>query len=283
MIEIRNLCGTRIEEIHAAFVDAFSEYEVKMNLPIASLQEMMTTRSYNPELSIGYFSENRLAGFILVGIRNVDGKQVGYDVATGVIKAFQKKGVGETLLKALIKVIQEKKIERFILEVLVNNIPAQKLYERNGFKITRRLHCFEKSNFEALIKDEMPVGESFHRIQNLDENQFSTFRPSWQNSFASYQNVSEKYLIKTISTENMVNAYGIVHAENGNVLQIGVAPDCPLLEHVTEICNLLFKSTKAKSLKYLNVEANSQMIEILEQIGFKNTIDQFEMEYLSKF
>ncbi|MCP3943658.1 MAG: hypothetical protein GY710_19570 [Desulfobacteraceae bacterium] len=89
-MHIRNLTKTPLSEIHSAFEDAFSEYEIKIQMPMERLEKMMITRSFDPGLSLGYFSENRLAGFILVGHRKIDKKDVCYDIATGIIHSFQK-------------------------------------------------------------------------------------------------------------------------------------------------------------------------------------------------
>ena len=67
---ISSLVQTTIEEIHEAFIDAFSDYEVKLDMPVEKLQEMMLTRSYSKDHSLGYFKDGSLVGFLLVGSRN---------------------------------------------------------------------------------------------------------------------------------------------------------------------------------------------------------------------
>ncbi|MEY2845825.1 MAG: hypothetical protein RL076_1371 [Chloroflexota bacterium] len=87
---VRDLVGVETQLIHAAFIDAFSEYEVPMELPLDRLQAMMHTRSYAAELSLGCFDDDRLVGFVLVGARrDDDGTLRTYDVATGVVRAYQ--------------------------------------------------------------------------------------------------------------------------------------------------------------------------------------------------
>jgi hypothetical protein len=73
---ITSLSQTTIEEIHEAYVDAFSDYEVKMDMPLATLQEMMVTRSCSLDDSLGYFEKGRLLGFLLVGKRILNRKIV---------------------------------------------------------------------------------------------------------------------------------------------------------------------------------------------------------------
>ncbi|HUW40517.1 MAG TPA: GNAT family N-acetyltransferase [Rectinemataceae bacterium] len=284
MNEIKRLGNTSIEVIHAAFEDAFSDYEVAISMPVENLEEMMRTRSYRPELSIGYFSDSALVGFVLVGFRMIEGKRVCYDVATGVIRSFQKKGIGDELLKALLEMVEEERIDSFLLEVLVNNIPAQKLYERHGFRRTRRLNCFEmpKSSREPDAFEGYSIDDPALRFEQIDGSLYTSFRPSWQNAWASFRNAADTYRLRSLSREGELVAYGIVHGERGGILQIGLAPAHRNARTLAQILQLLSESTKSEKLSYLNVESGSALEEIILQLGCAGTVDQYEMEYTAK-
>lgn len=43
---------TDIENLHNTFLDAFSDYQVKMDLPLLKFQQMLLRRGYIPEVSI---------------------------------------------------------------------------------------------------------------------------------------------------------------------------------------------------------------------------------------
>ena len=105
-MKLQNLCNTSIDTIHKAFIDAFSEYEVKIDMSIEKLNEILLTRDYDPLLSIGCFEDDRLLGFILAGYRSIDNKKCCYDVATGVIREYQNKHIGSILLKELMNCIE---------------------------------------------------------------------------------------------------------------------------------------------------------------------------------
>lgn len=87
-MKLQNLCNTGIDIVHKAFLDAFSEYEVKIDMPIEKLNEMLLTRDYDPSLSIGCFDGDRLIGFVLTGYRSINNKKCCYDVATGVVQEY---------------------------------------------------------------------------------------------------------------------------------------------------------------------------------------------------
>ena len=75
-------------------------------------------------------SENEIVGFAGV-IDTLDQLEITNIV---VKKKFRKKGIGNKLLQDLIKIAKEKGKIEITLEVNNINLPAIKLYEKNGFK-----------------------------------------------------------------------------------------------------------------------------------------------------
>lgn len=73
---------------------------------------------------------NEIVGFAGV-IDTVDQLEITNIV---VKKNFRKRGIGNELLKELIEYAIKNDKEKIILEVNITNIPAIKLYEKNGFK-----------------------------------------------------------------------------------------------------------------------------------------------------
>ena len=83
----------RIEELHNTFIEAFSDYEVKMDLPLLKLQHMLQRTGYVAEVSIGAFEENVLVGFLLNAVRQWNGKLTAYDTGTAVIPNYRNHGI----------------------------------------------------------------------------------------------------------------------------------------------------------------------------------------------
>ena len=65
MFNYKTLDNTSIEIIHKAFIDAFSDYQVKIEMPIWKFEQMLRRRGYVPEMSIGAFVNETLIGFVL--------------------------------------------------------------------------------------------------------------------------------------------------------------------------------------------------------------------------
>lgn len=85
MYTYRTLENTAIETLHQAFLKAFSDYQVKMNLPLWKFQQMLVRRGYSADISMGAFDKDDMVGFILNGLRQWNNKLTVYDTGTGVI------------------------------------------------------------------------------------------------------------------------------------------------------------------------------------------------------
>ncbi len=281
-IEYKTLEDEKIESLHQAFLDAFSEYEIPIHLPLDRFQEMLETRSYHRSFSVGAYIHNRLVGFVCAGVREGPNDRLeGYDVATGIIQEYQKKGIGSEITRVLLRKMRHQGFRRFTLEVLENNIPAQKAYLKNGFQITRKLHCYrihpkgsDKEPEAFLISDE-------GALVGIDESIMNSFSPSWQNSFASYRNKKENHHILVIHDPNQtIIGYGIIHKESGNILQIGTA-DHPNRKNLVErVFRSMALAVPKESYSVLNIEEGSWMGKILPSLGFAHFLSQHEMEFL---
>lgn len=94
--------------------------------------------------------------------KNNDGKIIGYigisyvldsaDIISIVVhKDYTKKGIATLLLQEIFTFAKENNIQKIMLEVRSSNLPAQKLYEKLGFKqITIRKNYYDNTE-DALI------------------------------------------------------------------------------------------------------------------------------------
>ena len=277
--QIKNLSGTPVEKIHEAFTDAFSEYEVKLDMPLEKLVEMMLTRDLNLAFSVGCFDGDLLVGFILTGYREINGQKVCYDGGTGVIKTYQRKGIGEMMLKELLLILREKQVNRFVLEVLENNTPAINLYEKHGFAKTRKLECFEMAKHELRPVPDRGFGITVTNPATLIQNEekYRLYSPTWQNEIQSVLNVSENYTCISLSCTSKILGYGFIHKTKGDIPQIGILEEWKQWGLEAHLIAELAKHTKSEKMLVLNVEAENYFRETLRKLGFRNTVNQWEM------
>ena len=94
--------------------------------------------------------------------KNNDGKIIGYigisyvldsaDIISIVVhKDYTKKGIATLLLQEIFAFAKENNIQKIMLEVRRSNLPAQKLYEKHGFKQIAIRNNYYDNTEDALI------------------------------------------------------------------------------------------------------------------------------------
>jgi len=277
--KFKSLQQTPVEQVHQAFVDAFSDYEVPLTMPFEKFVEMIKVRDLNLKYSLGCFVNERLVGFIISGFRKTAGKNICYNGGTGVVKEFRRQGIGEQLLEKLIVMLKEMQINQFVLEVLENNQPAINLYEKYGFKKTRRLECFEiEKQMLKPVPDRgfgITVANPVTPVNNGAKYQL--YLPTWQNEMKSVLNVSENYTAVTLACSDKVLGYGIIHKTKGDIPQICILEEWKQWGLESHLFAELARYTENEKIIVLNVEESNYLGKTLRKMGFRNFVNQFEM------
>lgn len=221
MFSYKTLDKTSIEILHKAFVNAFSDYQVKIDLPIWKFKQMLQRRGYIAEMSIGAFLNEKLVGFVLNGYRIWNGKLTVYDIGTGVVSNYRRQGVTNNILSNIKNIIKEEQVKQYLLEVIKSNESAVNLYKKQNFEIQRELECFQldKSQYNSIINYKV---EHVNKIDLNQLIQFWDFNPSWQNSIDSINAISEAFLYSIVRFDNTIVGYGIIDKKTGDIPQIAV-------------------------------------------------------------
>lgn len=96
------------------------------------IQESLVNSSY---INLLAYKEDKPVGYISVNSVIDEGEVLKIVVA----KEYRKLGIGNALVMDILARLKNKGVETIFLEVRSNNIPAKKLYEKNGFiKISER-------------------------------------------------------------------------------------------------------------------------------------------------
>ena len=274
--------------LHEAFISAFSDYEVRVDMPPDKFRRTLRAKDYNAAVSVGCFEGEKPAGFILTGLRERDGRRCGYDIATGVIAGMQNRGIGRLLLEHLERLLPEQGVSSFVLEVLENNSAARKLYQSCGFTPRRYLRCFEAERLSIIEKypkeqlcRELPPGTVPGRAELLpspqDEAAYLSFQPSWQNELATYRNTADDFSVISLSLGGELAGYGVIERKEGSVLQLGIKPDLRDSGIGSCLVAMLAEETSSGKIRFINVEDGSPLCSLLGEHGFVNFINQFEM------
>lgn len=280
MISYKTLENTSIEVLQQAFVKAFSDYQVKIDMPVSKLALMLKRRGYDPEISIGAFDDEMLVGFVLNGLRNWNGEQTAYDTGTGVIREYRKQGITSRMISNTMKLFDKNGISQYLLEVIQANTAALRLYQKQGFKISRDLLCFQ------IDRDKYEPAASYktERIDNIDQTlwtQLKAFwdvKPSWQNSIDSINAVQDAFLYSIIHIDGKIAGYGIIEKATGDIPQLAVDKDYRHRKVASSILADLIKSTESNKISILNVDGKYETAkDFLLKQGFQSYVDQYEM------
>jgi ribosomal protein S18 acetylase RimI-like enzyme len=280
MVEYKSLESTSIEMLHETFIDAFSDYKIKFDLPLYKFQQMLQRRGYIPEISLGAFIDKRLVGFVLNGFRDWNGKPTVYDAETGVIKECRKQGITSSMLNNLKRILKENKAEQYLLEVIQTNTSAFNIYKKQGFEIKRELKCYvlDKNKYIPAADFKTERIETVISINWEEIYKFWDYAPSWQNSIDSIKAVPDSFIYSVVRNEGKIIGYGIIDKKTGDIPQIAIDKNYRNKGIAKSILTDLISSTESKKISVLNVDGKSQvMINFLLKSGFENYIDQYEM------
>ncbi len=115
-------------------------------------------KTFNKEL------ENKIARYIVAeengkalgygGVWNICGEADIIDIA--VSPDFRRQGIAQGILKRLIELCKNEGCKQINLEVRESNIPAQRLYEKNGFMVTgQRKRYYENTETAILMSKKL--------------------------------------------------------------------------------------------------------------------------------
>jgi ribosomal protein S18 acetylase RimI-like enzyme len=280
MFNYKTLETTSIEIVHKTFLDAFSDYQVRMDLPLYKLKQMLQRRGYVSEISMGAFKDELLVGLVLNGFRNWNGKPTVYDTGTGVIGDYRKQGITSSMLLNIRALLKEREIEQYLLEVIQINTPAVELYKKQGFQIIRNLVCYklDKNKYNPISTYEVEHFDTINSTYWTLLTSFWDFIPSWQNSIDSINAASDTFKYCFVHFEDAIVGYGIIDKKTGDIPQIAVHKQHRRKGIGRSIVTELLKSTESQNIAVINVDEHSKSTrDFLLELGFQYNVSQFEM------
>lgn len=180
-ISYKLMSSVSFEEAHVLFNRGFEGYLVPMNLPFDTFVNRFGNEGLSPALSIVAFDGTDPVGFVLQGIREVDGQKISWNGGTGIIPEYRGRKLGYTLIEEAEKLIKELNVSVATLEALSENKAAISLYEKCGYKVEDDL-LFLRAN--EILDSKLPDLDGYEIIripatQSIGSELFSTIVP-WQ-------------------------------------------------------------------------------------------------------
>ena len=276
-MEIRSLLSTSLDDIAAAFNEAFSDYFIDVRLTPELMAFKVQAEDIDLSISPAVFQDGKIQAFMLHGSRVVEGKKIAYNAGTGVCPPARRQGHVAAMYAYILPILRTQAYDETILEVIDINAVAQKAYYKEGFQKTRTLDVWVGRPLPA----ELPQGYSFGNLpQDFDQDflrTFWTYRPTWQHDFQTALNTWDRQQTLALYQADQMVAYAIFTPFSGRVLQWAVAPAHRNRGLGKALLSLVQASAEA-DLRFVNVEQLPQGPgDFLYARGLKCTMRQFEL------
>lgn len=267
-----------LSDLVDAFNDAFSTYQVPVEMTEEKLRGMIRARSVDLSRSFGFADGGAIVAFLLNGSRVIDGTLTAYDSGTGVRQAYQHRGIGKRLLRHALASLEAVGYGGYVLEVLTENTNAIALYEQHGFRRVRTFHCYSGSPDYPSSDDQAvsvsPITDRWsERIEPMVQ-----YHPSWQNAHEAIDALADECVLIEASGETGCVAYGVLEPKSGNLMQFGFDPS--YAGRARAVLAAAARTAEVDEIRHLNVDAEAVAInEFLVDSGFRRIVSQFEMVF----
>jgi ribosomal protein S18 acetylase RimI-like enzyme len=276
---IKSLKGLHFADIYQAHLKAFKDYPFQWSKE--ALQHTIIRRGFSPELSFGAFHNDTLVSFTLNGIGMFNGIKTAYDTGTGTAELYRGKGLASKIFEYSVPHLRAAGIKQYLLEVLTNNAPAQSVYTKQGFSVTRTFHCFRTESNKWKIPERFFPKDLVLREISLDIKvmaEMHDFLLSWQNSFESLERNTSHVEIIGAFLNNILVGYGIIEPGSGDIPQLAVKKGERKNGIGTAILSVLQKRNRADIVKVINIPSGCKEIkEFLVNNGIPEVVTQYEM------
>jgi ribosomal protein S18 acetylase RimI-like enzyme len=279
MITYRLLSDEDFDALYVCFLDAFSDYQVHMQMSREHFHQRIVRDGVSLPMSAGAFERKRafdgerMIGFCINGLGQWQQTNTAYDAGTGVIPGYRGRGAGKELFAFLTPRLKDAGVEQYLLEVLTTNTPAATLYRKLGFVDTRRLAVFRPHT-----KKQRPTNISVTPVQQPDWNLYQSFwdsSPSWQNSIDACQRIKHDRSIVAAYVDDECAGYGVTFLPSKNLMQLAVAQRHRRKGIGSAILAALEPPDR---LNINNIDENfPSVLAFYEANGYKQVLSQFEM------
>jgi ribosomal protein S18 acetylase RimI-like enzyme len=275
-VKKRFLSPADFHSLYECFLDAFSDYQINLQMTEEQFEQRVQRDGVELELSAGAFDGERMIGFYMNGRGMWHGQETAYDAGTGVVLDHRRRGVAIELFDFMVPRLKERGIEQYLLEVLTSNERAVALYRKLGFEEIRTLAGVRMNEGMKNVAEVEGVS-----IRHMDEPDWDVFcaywdgEPSWQNSMDAVERIRNHCEIVGAFVDAKCVGYGIVFKPSGILMQLAVAQEFRRRGIGRSILGSL---SGDKILKTNNVDEKLKgTLEFYKACGFEVVLRQFEM------
>ena len=263
MYNFRSLQETSLEQITQCFNSAFSDYEQSICFTPESFKYYLTASNVDLSLSYGAFCGEQLVGIILNSSGIYNSQDVVFDAGTGVIPEFRGKKVFSALFDYTCQQLQQHNIGKYYLEVLQTNHSAVAIYTKKGFRIAREYSVLVATGGQNAGQVDVTLYADFAAFST----EYSV-APSYEHTTHTVNQNPQLFEVMSLQGR----AYCIYAKRNGEIIQMHYN-DLEGLKQVMSALTDRYPKAMAKNVDY----AYADVLQMLQEIGFKEFLKQYEM------
>lgn len=279
-LKVKHLGAVTFEELYNTHHRAFKDYPFQWSAE--SLARTMNRRGYAPELSFGLFHNNELVSFTMNGIGMFNGIKTAYDTGTATLEDYRGRGLASRVFEEASAALKASGIQQYLLEVLEENDTAKSVYERQGFKVTRKFDCFRQNMADwTFAPGPLPQDVELRTIgfeARAEMEAMLDFLPSWQNGFEALLRKPDDFVVTGAFIANKLVGFGLIEPDTGDVPLLGVDASHRrkgigrmLMEHLRSL-------NQAPVIKVVNIpQQAAPVIQFLEACNLPKIVSQYEM------
>jgi len=273
-----SLAHTPFSQITACFNEAFSDYFVAFNATEDYLRERWRAAGVDYRLSVGAFDEEKLVGFMILCTGTKDGFLTAHNAGTGVIPDYRGRRLVGALYDYVLPKFKAAGIRQSTLEVITQNEKAIKAYERAGYEVVRKLHCFS-----GAVTTVAPATEAWEirREKKIDWPLLASLPPhcaTWEQRPEVIAARAALYECWQLWEDGQLKAYFILNPATGQIQSFSAVAGgeqhygLPLIQAIgKEITTLSINNVD---------EGESGWLSVFKRAGLNNTVNQYEMKWV---
>lgn len=271
-----------LNDLIEAINTAYSDYFVPLKFSEQHFQIFVDRESLDLEAGVVALLDGKIIGSCMLGIRG----NTGWVGGMGIIPDYRRQGIGRAIINYLIEQGRTRHLTHLELEVITQNTPAVKLYEDVGFATTRTLLIFDRPATPVTLTAGYMIrkAEIDTVLRRFDE--FHDDINPWQR----HKETLEKYgaslggrVVMPVDEPNRIIGYGLGWFTDERVQFMDAAFDPnyePREEAVTALLSHLLHEHPNASSGIVNVSEHDILVIPIQELGYKQSMRQYEMRLL---
>jgi ribosomal protein S18 acetylase RimI-like enzyme len=270
-IHIANAQNIERQALHAAMLDAFSDYDIPLQPTLDQFNSMLAQRQFDPALSSVALEGDEVLAFWFIGTHDTRS----HLIASGTRIAHRGKGLAKQIATRSEVEIIKAGFQLIQFECLTSNQRALGLYQKQGHEIHREFDCFSleigdwaESDCEIKKVDWATIAPHTEQLRDV--------MPSWQNEDFAVEAAPDA---KCLAAHNANQLCGyIAIAPSGAIYQLAVAKD-QRCKHIGQtLVRRAAKAVEKSKLAFINIDkADAATIGFLTHLGAQKTVSQYEL------